>query len=136
MTDPTTPAHIPDASTPTTTAPNPPATAARAPRAPRARATRGARLDADKTQLADIIGEIEWAKSSLVAPEDYPGRIVPDRRDCPVPPEQFVQIFKNYEQLKRGGEQMLLQVTNGKYGSEALNLDQIRAVWRNRQARS
>lgn len=73
-----------------------------------ARAARGARLDADKTQLADIIGEIEWAKSSLVAPEDYPGRIVPDRRDCPVPPEQFVQIFKNYEQLKRGGEQMLL----------------------------
>lgn len=72
-----------------------------------ARAARGAKLQADKTQLADLLGEIEWAKSSLVAPEDYPGRIVPDRRDCPVPAEQFVQIFQNYEQLKRSGEQML-----------------------------
>lgn len=73
-----------------------------------ARAARNAKFNADKTQLADLLGEIEWAKSSLVAPEDYPGRVVPDRRDCPVPPEQFVEIFRNYEKLKVSDQGLLL----------------------------
>ncbi|MBC2682074.1 UvrD-helicase domain-containing protein [Corynebacterium sp. 4HC-13] len=73
-----------------------------------ARAARSLRIDADKTALADIIGEIEWAKSSLVAPDDYPSRIVPDRRDCPLSPEQFVDIFKAYEGIKTTREGILL----------------------------
>lgn len=73
-----------------------------------ARAARSLRIDADKTTLADIIGEIEWAKSSLVAPDDYPSRIVPDRRDCPLAPEQFVDIFKAYEGIKTTREGILL----------------------------
>lgn len=73
-----------------------------------ARAARSLRIDADKTMLADIIGEIEWAKSSLVAADDYPSRIGPDRRDCPLAPEQFVDIFKAYEKIKATPEGMLL----------------------------
>lgn len=72
------------------------------------RAARAHRVEADKTTLVDLIGEIEWAKSSLVAAEDYPSRVVPDRRDCPVPSEQFVEIFKTYEQLKVTPDGMLL----------------------------
>jgi DNA helicase-2/ATP-dependent DNA helicase PcrA len=41
----------------------------------------------------DVLGEIEWAKASLIAPADYPAHVIPDRRDCPVDPAHFVRIF-------------------------------------------
>lgn len=65
-----------------------------------ARAARAVGVATDKTTLSDLLGEIEWAKSSLIAPSAYPARIVPDRRDCPVDAEQFVRIFERYEDSK------------------------------------
>lgn len=72
------------------------------------RAAQDAGLSADKAQLADILGEIEWAKSSLVTPQSYPSSIAPHRRQCPVDPEQFVQVFLNYEKLKVHDQGILL----------------------------
>jgi DNA helicase-2/ATP-dependent DNA helicase PcrA len=73
-----------------------------------ARATRAAGVEPDKTTLKDLLGEIEWAKSSLIAPVDYPAHIGPDRRDCPVAPEQFVRVFENYEKAKVTSEGVLM----------------------------
>lgn len=73
-----------------------------------ARAVRGAGLDPTASLLSDVLGEIEWAKSSLIAPEDYPAHAVSDRRDCPVDPEKFVRVFRGYEQAKVTPEGMLL----------------------------
>ncbi len=50
--------------------------------------------------LRDLAGEIEWAKSSLVTPEDYPGAVAATRRDAPLPAAQVGQVYLAYEQLK------------------------------------
>ena len=73
-----------------------------------ARAARSQHVDTNKTMLADLLGEIEWAKSSLVVPEDYPHVMDANRRDCPVDADKFVKIFQAYEQLKTSGERFLL----------------------------
>ena len=73
-----------------------------------ARVCRANGVATDKTTLSDLLGEIEWAKSSLIAPEDYPAHIGPDRRDCPVAPEQFVRIFEGYENSKVTSEGVYL----------------------------
>jgi DNA helicase-2/ATP-dependent DNA helicase PcrA len=73
-----------------------------------ARITRAVGLEPDRTLLADLLGEIEWAKASLVAPTSYPARIGPDRRDCPVDAEKFVKIFEGYEQAKATPDRVLL----------------------------
>ena len=73
-----------------------------------ARVTRATGTEPDKTLLSDLLGEIEWAKASLISPVDYPSRIGPDRRDCPVDPAQFVRIFEGYEKAKVTPERALL----------------------------
>ena len=50
--------------------------------------------------LRDLAGEIEWAKGSLVTPEDYPGAVAATRRDAPLPAAQVGQVYLAYEQLK------------------------------------
>lgn len=73
-----------------------------------ARVTRATGTEPDKTLLSDLLGEIEWAKASLISPVDYPSHIGPDRRDCPVDPAQFVRIFEGYEKAKITPERALL----------------------------
>lgn len=66
----------------------------------------GAENSTDK--IRDMIGEINWAKSSLIVAEDYPQHVVPARRDCPIPPEQFVKVFRAYENLKSSPQGIIL----------------------------
>ena len=73
-----------------------------------ARAARGAGVDAGTTMLKDLLGEIDWAKSSMVSPEDYPALVEPRRRDCPVDPRKFVEVFNNYEALKNTPQGIIL----------------------------
>ena len=73
-----------------------------------ARITRAVGLEPDRTLLADLLGEIEWSKASLIAPTSYPSHIGSDRRDCPVDPEKFVKIFEGYEQAKATPDRVLL----------------------------
>ncbi len=72
-----------------------------------AAAARAAGADTSTDKLRDMIGEITWAKSSLIAAADYPRYIEPARRDCPIPPEQFVKVFQTYEKLKASPEGMI-----------------------------
>ncbi|MBV8993718.1 MAG: ATP-dependent helicase [Pseudonocardiales bacterium] len=58
----------------------------------------GAGTSAD--DLRDFAGEIEWAKASLVSPEDYPIAVAAARRDAPAPVAQVAAVYANYEELK------------------------------------
>jgi DNA helicase II / ATP-dependent DNA helicase PcrA len=58
----------------------------------------GASTGAD--DLRDFAGEIEWAKASLVSPEDYPAAVAEAGRDAPAPVAQVEAVYANYEQLK------------------------------------
>ncbi|RSM60089.1 ATP-dependent DNA helicase UvrD2 [Kibdelosporangium aridum] len=50
--------------------------------------------------LRDLASEIEWAKASLVSPDDYPEAIRRRHRTPPVPAEQVVAVYQGYEKLK------------------------------------
>ncbi|KAA2262819.1 ATP-dependent DNA helicase UvrD2 [Solihabitans fulvus] len=50
--------------------------------------------------LRDLASEIEWAKASLVGPEDYPAAAARTRREMPGPAEQVVAVYRTYEELK------------------------------------
>ncbi|QFZ16901.1 ATP-dependent DNA helicase UvrD2 [Saccharothrix syringae] len=57
-------------------------------------------LSTESDSLRDLAGEIEWAKASLVAPEDYPAAAGRTNRDTPAPAEQVVKVYRAYEELK------------------------------------
>ncbi|MFI9387579.1 ATP-dependent DNA helicase UvrD2 [Kutzneria sp. NPDC052558] len=50
--------------------------------------------------LRDLASEIEWAKASLVTPDDYPAAVAKARRDVPLPADQVARVYQGYEQLK------------------------------------
>ncbi len=56
---------------------------------------------ADRTGARDLASEIEWAKSSLVEPGDYPVAATKARREPPFEPAKVAEVFAAYESLKR-----------------------------------
>jgi DNA helicase II / ATP-dependent DNA helicase PcrA len=56
--------------------------------------------DTDSEALRDFAGEIEWAKASLIAPQDYPAEVSRVHRDAPTDPKQVAKVFTAYEKLK------------------------------------
>jgi DNA helicase-2/ATP-dependent DNA helicase PcrA len=50
--------------------------------------------------LRDLAGEIEWAKASLVTPDDYPVAVSKLQRDIPLAADQIARVYQGYEQLK------------------------------------
>lgn len=56
---------------------------------------------ADRTAARDLASEIEWAKSSLVEPADYPVAAAKAQREPPYEAAQVAEIFTAYEQVKR-----------------------------------
>lgn len=50
--------------------------------------------------IRDLSGEIEWAKGSLIAPEQYPEMAARLRRDTPTDPEKVAAVYAAYEQIK------------------------------------
>ncbi len=61
-----------------------------------------ARVGAPTTteSVRDLAGEIEWAKATLVAPEDYPVAAARARRDPPGSAEVVAAVYAGYESLK------------------------------------
>jgi DNA helicase II / ATP-dependent DNA helicase PcrA len=55
----------------------------------------------DSTAARDLASEIEWAKSSLVEPEDYPVAAAKAQRETPYEPAKVAEVFAAYEKLKR-----------------------------------
>ncbi|MGV9753813.1 ATP-dependent DNA helicase UvrD2 [Nocardia farcinica] len=58
--------------------------------------------------VRDLLTEIEWAKSSLVAPEDYPAAAAAHHRDIPYDAGRIAAVYTAYESLKTTPEGLLL----------------------------
>ncbi|NKY33960.1 ATP-dependent DNA helicase UvrD2 [Nocardia speluncae] len=58
--------------------------------------------------VKDLLSEIEWAKSALVAPEDYAAAAAARQRDIPFPAARIGEVYAAYETLKTTPEGMLL----------------------------
>ncbi|MDX8145749.1 ATP-dependent DNA helicase UvrD2 [Lentzea sp. BCCO 10_0061] len=65
-----------------------------------ARAASRLGLPTEPDALRDLTSEIEWAKASLLTPEDYPVAAARAARDIPAPAEQIMKLYTTYEQLK------------------------------------
>jgi DNA helicase-2/ATP-dependent DNA helicase PcrA len=60
-----------------------------------------ARIRLDRTGVRDATAEIEWAKSALVEPSDFPAAAAAAGRELPLAAEQLAELYAGYEQLKR-----------------------------------
>jgi DNA helicase-2/ATP-dependent DNA helicase PcrA len=58
-------------------------------------------LRADRTAARDLAGEIEWAKSNLVEPGDYPVAAAKALREPPYEAAIVAKVFTAYEEIKR-----------------------------------
>ncbi|MGB1223672.1 MAG: ATP-dependent DNA helicase UvrD2 [Mycobacterium sp.] len=59
--------------------------------------------------VRDLAGEIEWAKASLISPEDYASTVAEAGRDIPFDATKIAAVYAGYEALKaRGNDLMLL----------------------------
>ncbi|MGX7827077.1 ATP-dependent DNA helicase UvrD2 [Actinokineospora sp. 24-640] len=54
----------------------------------------------ERETLRDLAAEIEWAKASLIAPEDYPAAVLRAHRSPPVAAELVASVYTGYEALK------------------------------------
>ncbi|MGY1719623.1 MULTISPECIES: ATP-dependent helicase [unclassified Blastococcus] len=59
------------------------------------------RLTTDRTSLRDLASEIEWAKTTLATPEDYPARAQAAGREAPFEPAAVAAVYASYEQAKQ-----------------------------------
>ncbi|WP_240687393.1 ATP-dependent DNA helicase UvrD2 [Amycolatopsis suaedae] len=57
-------------------------------------------LSTEVEVLRDLAGEIEWAKASLIVPDDYPAAAARRQRDTPEPPTRVAAVYRQYEELK------------------------------------
>jgi len=73
-----------------------------------ARATRTVGLEPDKELVRDLLGEIEWAKASLVTPEGYAQAIEGTHREPPTAAEKVAAVYKRYEESKTSPDGMAL----------------------------
>ncbi|NYH80031.1 DNA helicase-2/ATP-dependent DNA helicase PcrA [Actinopolyspora biskrensis] len=61
-------------------------------------------LSTDSDSVRDLASEIEWAKSALLTPEQYPAETARTGRSAPVAPERFVRVFEAYERAKNSAK--------------------------------
>ncbi|HEU5332577.1 MAG TPA: ATP-dependent DNA helicase UvrD2 [Actinocrinis sp.] len=59
------------------------------------------RLRAERTELRDLAGEIEWAKATQTVPDDYPAASAKAGRLPPRDPAETARVYAAYEELKR-----------------------------------
>ncbi|WP_165849654.1 ATP-dependent DNA helicase UvrD2 [Mycobacterium uberis] len=69
-----------------------------------ARAASRARLHVGTDDVRDLAGEIEWAKASLIGPEEYVVSVVAAGRDTPLEATQIADVYLAYEALKARGD--------------------------------
>jgi DNA helicase II / ATP-dependent DNA helicase PcrA len=69
-----------------------------------AQAAARARIQARTDDVRDLAGEIEWAKASLITPEQYPSAVAQAGRDIPLDAERVAAVYAGYESLKARAE--------------------------------
>ncbi|CAM4169912.1 ATP-dependent DNA helicase UvrD2 [Mycobacterium basiliense] len=73
-----------------------------------ARAASRARMNASTDDVRDLAGEIEWAKASLIGPEEYPTAVAAAGRDTPLDAGRIAVVYSEYESLKVRDESVTL----------------------------
>jgi DNA helicase II / ATP-dependent DNA helicase PcrA len=73
-----------------------------------ARAASSARLQLTTDDVRDVAGEIEWAKASLISPEQYPDAVAAAARDIPLDAARVATVYAAYESLKSRGDDVAL----------------------------
>jgi DNA helicase-2/ATP-dependent DNA helicase PcrA len=73
-----------------------------------ARAANRSGLSLSSDDVRDVAGEIEWAKASLIGPEQYPETVTASGRDIPLDAARVAGVYAGYEALKAHGEVVLL----------------------------
>ncbi|OBJ08780.1 ATP-dependent DNA helicase [Mycobacterium colombiense] len=73
-----------------------------------ARAAGRARINASTDDVRDLAGEIEWAKASLIGPEEYPAAVAAAARDIPLDAARVATVYAAYEALKARGDNVTL----------------------------
>ncbi len=90
------------------------------------------RLQAERTLLRDLAAEIEWAKASVIAPEDYPARC--SGREPPADPATVAAVYAAYEEIKKRAGVLdfedLLLITSYAIEQHRDVAEQIRAQYR------
>ena len=69
-----------------------------------ARGANGAGLHLSTDDVRDVAGEIEWAKASLISPEQYPDAVAAVSRDVPLDAGKVATVYAAYESLKSRGD--------------------------------
>jgi DNA helicase-2/ATP-dependent DNA helicase PcrA len=59
------------------------------------------RLRADRTEVRDLLSEIEWAKVTQAVPDDYAAAAAKANRQPPRDPAEVARVYAAYERLKR-----------------------------------
>lgn len=65
-----------------------------------AQAANRAAIQASTDDVRDLAGEIEWAKASLITPEQYVTAVARTRRDVPMDANSVAKVYAGYEKLK------------------------------------
>jgi DNA helicase II / ATP-dependent DNA helicase PcrA len=65
-----------------------------------ARGATRAGLQLSTDDVRDVAGEIEWAKASLISPEQYPDAVAAISRDVPLDAAKVATVYAAYESLK------------------------------------
>src|SRR6202789_1804150 len=73
-----------------------------------ARGATGAGLKLSTDDVRDVAGEIEWAKASLISPEQYPDAVAAASRDVPLDAARVAAVYTAYESLKARGDGVAL----------------------------
>ncbi|MGQ4614365.1 UvrD-helicase domain-containing protein [Nocardia sp. R7R-8] len=73
-----------------------------------AQAAHRAGLSTATDSVRDLLSEIEWAKASLIAPEDYPAAVAKQRRETPCEALRVADVYAGYEKLKATPDGLLL----------------------------
>ncbi|MGW6700877.1 ATP-dependent DNA helicase UvrD2 [Nocardia sp. NPDC055049] len=71
-------------------------------------AAQRAGLRASTEMVRDLLSEIEWAKASLIAPEDYPAAAARHHRDAPADVAKVAEVYQGYESAKASADGLLL----------------------------
>jgi DNA helicase-2/ATP-dependent DNA helicase PcrA len=91
-------------------------------------------LGTETETLRDLASEIEWAKASLITPDDYPVIAARAQRDTPAPVAQVAEVYRNYEKVKNAAEVLdfddLLLHTTAALEDNAVVAEEFRARYR------
>ena len=62
------------------------------------------KISTSTDMVRDLASEVEWARSCLIAPEDYPAAVQKVARETPLPAEQVAKVLARYEAVKKRAE--------------------------------